>query len=965
MKSQILLVSFLLALGLLKTEAQQKISTVANTLESGFVNPPLPARPKALWPWVNGNFSLSQITYELEQAKQKGMGGFDIWDVASTINPDHIMPDGPAFLSDESLQGIAHAIREADRIGLEIGLVTSSSWNAGGAWVKPEHGAMGLFRSDTLVQGPARFQAKIRFPRIPEYDSDRKMLLHHDSVTGLPIYFKEVAVLAHPVATDSSIAKPTTILNLDSSVSDDFVLTWQVPAGQWRIIRYVCAPTGQPLMLPSPNSNGLMLDHFSVEAQEANMSYILNRLKSALGNLKNRSLKYLYEDSYEVNSAVWTAKFPEEFEKRNGYSLLPYLPILDGFEIGSREITQRFLFDFTKLLSNLIIENHYSKGREMSEKEGLGFYAEAGGPGKPIHNVPFEDLKALGSLTVPRGEFWNKHELLEKLQIVKGIASASHIYNQKYVEAESFTSVWLWQEGPGELKPLADRAMCEGLNRFVYHTFPHTTPEAGNPGWEYNFGTLINTTNGWWHKSSGFHEYLARCSYLLQQGNFVGDVAFYYGDEAPNFVPPKHISTTLGFGYDYDVVNTDAILNKMQVRNNKIYLPHGQSYEVLILPDEETINPKVLQKLHDMVVAGATIIGPKPKRSYGLQNYESQDKHIQSLADKLWANADGKTIKEQNVGKGKVIWGRTVREALSQRSIGPDVQLNTENKNDSIDFIHRNTPEADIYFIRNKRAESLSGTCTFRIQNKQPEWWDAETGKIIPVNHYETTTGGTTIPLSMRSHGSIFIVFRKSTSEKNEKKKITNDLNIVYTSKGLATTDAGKNPPAIELQGPWEIRFEHRTGTPVTHSMKDLASWHKSSSEGIKYFSGAAAYYNSFEIYADQIKNTHVILLALNKVKEIAEVYLNGERLGYHWHASHQFDITDKVKPGKNFLVIEVVNSINNWLVGDGKRPPEYRQARSNIAKLPNAWSQPFAEAPLIEAGLMGPVLIHWAKLLD
>jgi hypothetical protein len=158
------------------------------------------------------------------------------------------------------------------------------------------------------------------------------------------------------------------------------------------------------------------------------------------------------------------------------------------------------------------------------------------------------------------------------LQIVKGIASASHIYNQKYVEAESFTSVWLWQEGPDELKPLADRAMCEGLNRFVYHTFPHTPPESGNPGWVYNFGTLINTTNGWWPKSNAFHEYLARCSYLLQQGNFIGDVAFYYGDKAPNFVPPKHFTESLGFGYDYDVVNSDVILNKMQVKNGRIYL---------------------------------------------------------------------------------------------------------------------------------------------------------------------------------------------------------------------------------------------------------------------------------------------------------------------------------------------------------------------------------------------------------
>jgi hypothetical protein len=281
-------------------------------------------------------------------------------------------------------------------------------------------------------------------------------------------------------------------------------------------------------MLPSPNSNGLMLDHFSAAAQEANMAYIFKRLKETLGSLKNRSLKYLYEDSYEVNSAVWTPLLPEEFKKRTGYNLIPYLPVLDGYTVGSNETTERFLYDFTKVLSNLIIENHYAKGRQLSEREGLGFYAEAGGPGKPIHNVPFEDLKALGSLTVPRGEFWNKHGQLEKLQIVKGISSAAHIYNQRYVEAEAFTSVWLWQEGPGELKPLADRAMCEGLNRFVYHTFPHTPPESAGRGGCINSAPL--SIHEWLvAEIRRLSPLLARCSYLLQQGEFVAMWRFIMG----------------------------------------------------------------------------------------------------------------------------------------------------------------------------------------------------------------------------------------------------------------------------------------------------------------------------------------------------------------------------------------------------------------------------------------------------
>jgi hypothetical protein len=146
--------------------------------------------------------------------------------------------------------------------------------------------------------------------------------------------------------------------------------------------------------------------------------------------------------------------------------------------------------------------------------------------------------------------------------------------------------------------------------------------------------------------------------------------------------------------------------------------------------------------------------------------------------------------------------------------------------------------------------------------------------------------------------------------------------------------------------------------------MKQLRSLHLSNDSSIKYFSGQAAYYNSFEIAAGDLKKNAVLLLSLNKVREIAEVYLNGKRLGMQWHPSQLFALTDELKPGKNYLVIEVVNSINNSLIGDAQKPKEYRQMRSNIGRLPNAWMTPFADASLIEAGLIGPVSFRWASLV-
>lgn len=960
------------------------------SLKKEFQDPPVSARPKALWPWVNGNTNLSQITHELEEAKRKGMGGFDIWDIGSTVDPNKLIPAGPAFLSDQSLQAIAHTINEADRLGLEIGLTFSSSWNAGGSWVKPEHAAMGLFRTDTIITGPQTFSATLPFPFIPgNYQGQPNLSgLYKNPATGLPVFYKEVGLIAHPYQQDSIITSLQQIIDLNDQGCAGKI-TWQVPQGVWRITRYVCAPTGQPLAIPSTNSNGLMLDHFSAAAQRANLTYIFDELLSVTGPLKNRSLKYLYGDSYEVNSAVWTPLLPEEFKKRNQYSISGFLPILDGFKLKDKNTSDRFLFDFTKTLSDLIIENHYQLARKICEQHGIGFCAEAGGPGQPIHNVPFEDLKALGALTIPRGEFWNKHPQLELLQIVKGIASASHIYNQKYVEAESFTSVWLWQEGPNELKPLADRAMCEGLNRFVYHTFPHTPPESGFPGWVYNFGTLINTTNGWWPKSQGFHQYLARCSYLLQQGNFVGDIAFYYGDKAPNFVPAKHFNASLGLGYDYDVVNTDAILNKMRVKNGRIYLPHGQYYEVLVLPDEEKIDPAVLKKLEQLVREGATIIGAKPKHSYGFHNQVENDKYVKDISRKMWGPVDNANTRENKYGNGKIVWGKSIRQVLLEKGIGPDLQFNSVNSRDTIDFIHRSTGKEEIYFIRNVKNELLNGTAVFRIKNLIPEIWNAETGEIIPVPAYTITAKGIQLPLSLNAYGSCFVVF----SAGNKKPPMTditiNDKKIgdtnseypgfMYSSKGITTmmnekwnwTVNNKTfskqvslPSPIALTGPWELRFEQEMNNVPTDTMLTLVPLNQSSKEKIKYFSGTVAYHHVFNMQKNQLQKDQLVFLDLGNVKEIAEVFMNGKRIGLSWHAPFHLDITDAILEGENYLVIEVVNTINNLLVGDAKRPEQYRRTKTNITKLSNAWRQPFAEAPLLDAGLIGPVQIKFAQVI-
>ncbi|MCK4992245.1 MAG: hypothetical protein KAS29_17225, partial [Bacteroidales bacterium] len=410
-----------------------------------FLEPPVEARPRALWDWVDGNFQLEEITREMEEAVRMGMGGFDIWDVRSVVDEAHIMNAGPPFMSDESLEGICHAINEAERLGLDLGLTIASGWNAGGMWTLPEHQTMGLFSSATTVSGPGEINLQLDFPELPDLfgteNRQRKIIIPRER-DGTPIFFKEVSVIGYQMDESDSMTITGEVIDLSNRLDREGTLKWDVPEGDWKVVRYICANTGQPMISSSPNSTGPMIDHFNAEASERHIQFFIDKIEAKLGKFIGESgLTYFYTDSYEVQGQLWTPEMTYEFEDRMGYSMVPYLPALDGWIVKDHNITSRFLYDYRRVLSDLIIENHYARTMAICEYNDVGFVAEAAGPGWPVHNCPFESLKSSGVLSFPRGEFWHmpsnteywrrqlgtereKH-YLEDLQVIKGVASAS------------------------------------------------------------------------------------------------------------------------------------------------------------------------------------------------------------------------------------------------------------------------------------------------------------------------------------------------------------------------------------------------------------------------------------------------------------------------------------------------------------------------------------------------------------
>jgi len=950
--------------------------------EEAFRDPPAAARPSALWSWLNGHVDHRQITRELEEMKAKGMRGAIIWDVGSISDPEKIIPAGPAFLGPESLAAIHHAMDEAERLGLELGLFASSSWNAGGPWITPKDASKELRWSETKVQGPQAFSAILPLP---------------DQLTG---HHEDVAVMALPGKAGRTLKAPEKVVRLDGLLAADGRLTWWVPAGEWSILRFVRNNTGQNLVCPSPNSRGLLIDHLSREATDAHINHLLDALLT--GREGYGPMKVFMLDSYEVRPAVdWTPGFLEEFEKRHGYDPVPWLPVLAGRTVGNDDLTRRFKHDCSKMVSDLMVEGHFARTRELLNERGLLLLAEAGHGG----HARVDPLKALGAADIPMGEFWNHR----KNWVTKEASSAAHIYGKQLVDSETLTGWQHWQDGPAAYKRLFDIALCAGLNRVNFHTFAHNPPEAGLPGFGYHAGEHFNVNSTWWEHAGPMLEDMARACHLLQQGRFVADVCVYYGDEAPNLVPARRIAPTvqprwtdehclhcgrpvpvdlrsLGHGHDYDYVNEEVLLTRMKVRDGRLVLPDGMNYRVLVLPDREAIAPAVLRRVGELVEAGATVVGRKPERSNSLREFPGCDREVRTLADRIWGECDGDKVRSRSHGKGEVAWNVPLKTVLANMGVGPDFMVEgIANEDRHIDYIHRATAEEDIYFVSNSSLERRVVTCRFRVApDRVPSFWHAEDGRVTACHVHETGDGFVRVPLDLAPASSVFVVFRKGeggdhlvrvakqagngsfvpAGNAGEVLAVTPELVKARirmpgtyefeTASGLTGRRVIQEVPTQALDGPWTLHFPEGRGAPAEVTLSTLLDWTEHPDPGVRYFSGTAVYRQRFMRPEAPEQGGGGVVLDLGDVKEVATVTVNGNEAGVLWKQPYRIDIAPFVRAGENAIEISVTNLWNNRIVGDLQASDDQDITRTNLK------SKFSARSPLLRSGLIGPVMLRF-----
>jgi len=963
------------------------VATAANEdLAKKFISPPDSAKPSGWWFWFYNLMDKEGITRDLTEFKAKGMGSAQIICAGNDYGCGP-MPGGPAYLSPEWRELYRHALSEADRLGLKIGItLCSAGWDMGGPWITKENSCRWFLQSQLTVMGPQHFSGPLPLPgnrdgyagpnhgNVPDYinkpldqmdyrDSAIIAFPEPDELTLATNDERRVSLSAKSNRKDSSIGgRPTEIMgdtlvpwankaqdrtlrtdqvvDLTKHMTSDGNLEWDVPSGRWTILRTGHRMTGATIRLPIKGFEGLEVDRYSAVAVDQQFKNLGEILIKEAGSHAGKTLTYFTEDSFEAGYPNWTPKMLEQFKKYRGYDPTPYLPVFSGRLVGSAEISDRFLHDYRKTAADCMADGHYGRFTELANKHGLKTEAEAAGPSWSA-TICSDALKNLGRCDIPMGEFWADGTVTEQDQnyVGKQTASAAHIYGRTQVAAEAFTSFGHWQNSPASLKPIADRAFCEGINRFVFHTTTGTRPQDGKPGYEYGAGSHFNPNVTWWDQAAGpWLSYINRCQALLQSGLFVADVLYYNGDGAPNMVDVKHVDPALGKGYDYDVCNAEVLLTRLSVKKGRLVLPDGMSYRVLVLPDSKRMPVDVLQKIRALVKAGATVVGPKPETDPGLKNYPQCDVEVKKIAAEVWgenSNIQDPTV-ERRVGKGRVFWGKPLREILMADGVSPDFQHSGDA---FIDFIHRSTADTEFYFLANRKGVAETVEATFRVSDLQPELWDPVTGTMRDLQQYSTTNGCTTVSLGFESYGSMFVVFRREV--RSEKLKVKSEEQKNFSKFKLVQ----------EITGPWTVQFDPQWyyGSSNSHVFATLEDWTKRPEDAIKSFSGTATYKKEFEL--SQVSNC---FLDLGVVRETARVKLNGKDLGVVWCAPWRVEITDAVKVGVNALEIEVVNLWPNRLIGDAALPEAQRRTRTNIG---------FNKAdPLLSSGLLGPVRVMAAE---
>jgi hypothetical protein len=708
------------------------------------------------------------------------------------------------------------------------------------------------------------------------------------------------------------------VRDISAKMDDSGKLVWDAPDGEWTVMRFGMTPTGTKNHPSAPQGLGYEVDKANRELVRFHFEQFIGELQKRLPEESKSALKYVIADSYEMGSQNWTDGFEQSFEERYGYNPIKYLPVFSGRIVGSIAESDRFLWDLRRAVADDVAYKYVGGLREIANKNGLKLWLENYGH----WGYPSEFLMYGGQSDLVSGEFWNEGTLGDIE--CKAASSAAHIYGKKITSAECFTaSNRTYVRHPAMLKKRGDWSLTEGINHHVLHVYIHQPDDQRVPGVNAWFSSEFNRHNTWFAQGKSYFEYLRRAQHLLQQGNYVADVCYFIGEDAP--IMTGDTNPILPRGYSYDYINAEVIINRLSVEDGKFVLPDGMSYRMMVLPPLETMRPELLTRLEELVAEGGIIYGQAPGRSPSLQNFPQCDEEVKSLAAKLWAG--GQKVKPY--GKGSIVEGLPLQETLYHFGIEKDVDVD-----EKVLWTHRSLDGMEIYFLSNQSGREIGVNPSFRVNGLNPQLWDAVSGEMRMINDFRVENGRTIIPLGMEPDQSWFVVF-------------TNQSNALV-EKGY-TTNSPQYKTIQTIDSPWTIDFENRAIAPAKITTTALTDWTKSDNQLLKYYSGTATYASTFQYNQTNIKDLYI---DLGSVGVMATVTLNGKEVGTTWMPPHRLDITDAIRSGENRLEVKVVNVWRNRLTGDKKLNKKDRTTWLIVDKVT-------LEEELIPSGLMGKVKLQ------
>jgi len=730
-----------------------------------------------------------------------------------------------------------------------------------------------------------------------------------------------------PLVARGDAIRRRDVIDLTAQMHSDGTLSWSPPPGHWRVLRFGYSLIGRTNH-PAPSSGtGLEVDKLSPTHVKAYVDAYLAEYEKALGPelAGKHALQNVTLDSYEAGAQNWTEDMLAEFKRRRGYDALTWFPVLAGRVVDSATASDAFLWDFRKTLAELITEAAYGQFASTVHAHGLSLYAESHESGRAFIG---DGMEAKKSADIPMGAMWAAGRPINPRENydadMRESASVAHIYGKPLVAGESFTSVGdLYGIAPQDLKPVADHELAMGANRFVISGMPHQPDSRPGPGLSMGpFGARFTRHETWAAYAGAWIQYLSRSAYLLQQGRFVADIAYLYGEDT-NLTSLFHSSgPEIPAGYSFDFVDPDTLRTQLMMKGGRLSSSAGMQYRVLVLdPSTHRMSVPVLRKLRDLVRAGAMVVGDRPTETPSLADDKNE---FHNMVAELWS--DGRT--EQTAGTGRVIADRPLAEVLATIGVAPDV-LFTRSAAAPLRFVHRALQDGDLYFISNSAPHPLQVEASLRVSGKAPELWSADTAAMVPVS-YRIENGRTLVPLELEANESVFVVFRQATS--------IQAVNIPQPSAEVLAA----------LSGGWDVDFPVAERAPASVSFDPLSSWTESLDPTVKYFSGTATYRKALLVPAGWLQRGARVQLDLGEVKNVAGVFINGRSLGTLWKPPFRLDVTDALQVGSNRIEVRVTNLWANRLIGD-KQPGAQQTAFASF--------NPFnAAAPLRPSGLLGPV---------